>query len=353
MKKFLITERQLEMVINENPEPVVKGIGLKITDEKGEYYKSIVKNFSSEDEFNNWKNKLKEGISIIGVMDIESDTKGVVKEEIDFDDKNYSYTIKLLTRMLQLKYPYILRIIPQRVVNGSLLTINIEFDLNKFYDVTNIKPGFDYDLDYLPTPSPYLFSFVDFRDDSRVNQFGFVFNDKIEEYLKRLNSSQSFKNRIKAYDGLSDEQLHDISLDFGTRIEYLRRWKEEGDSVSFTITDWVPKLNLTDYQEKFGRIDESITPRLRRLDDLRDIILFQTEIQDPCNFEDSDDYASFCINEGMQFFFGDTNYESENKIYMSDYTYDERQAIEDLMFDELYDKLKYAWAENFNPEDCQ
>lgn len=85
-------------------------------------------------------------------------------------------------------------------------------------------------------------------------------------------------------------------------------------------------------------------------DRVRKIINYQTEIQDPENFSDADDYANFCISEGLNHFFG---YDDEWDDYDSGQEYvdqkDEnpvevnqevRQRIEDKMYDEFYEELK-------------
>jgi hypothetical protein len=81
--------------------------------------------------------------------------------------------------------------------------------------------------------------------------------------------------------------------------------------------------------------------RLRRLQELRDSIEFQTQIQDPCNFEDGDEYASFCIDQGLCFFYKDEDCTDDDE-----YEYDEepeREEVENLMYKEYYDELVSMW----------
>jgi hypothetical protein len=56
------------------------------------------------------------------------------------------------------------------------------------------------------------------------------------------------------------------------------------------------KIIITETQSK------ALLKRLRRIQGLRDSIEYQMEVQDPCNFEDGDEYADFCIGEGLSFF---------------------------------------------------
>ena len=86
MKKYLITEEQLNRALTSK---VTKGIGLKIQDGEGEYYKSIIKTFDSDDDLKRWENNLKEGTTVIGMIDIEElqtetlqESTGDVKKKI-------------------------------------------------------------------------------------------------------------------------------------------------------------------------------------------------------------------------------------------------------------------------------
>ena len=62
------------------------------------------------------------------------------------------------------------------------------------------------------------------------------------------------------------------------------------------------KIIITETQSK------ALFKRLRRIQELRDSIEYQMEIQDPCNFDDGEEYADFCIGVGLSFFYGDEKY---------------------------------------------
>ena len=98
------------------------------------------------------------------------------------------------------------------------------------------------------------------------------------------------------------------------------------------------KYIITESQNK-------LLKRVRRIQELRDTILFQTEIQDPCNFSDGDEYAYTCIGEGMRFFFGDEDYEREDDVFSDEERNEGRDEIEKLMFDEYYDDFVELWYE--------
>lgn len=86
------------------------------------------------------------------------------------------------------------------------------------------------------------------------------------------------------------------------------------------------------------------------LDKISDIIEYQTEIQDPCNFDDGEEYADFCIGEGMRFFYGDEDYEREDDIFADETEDHMRDEIEEMMIDEYYNQLVEFWEEE--SKDC-
>ena len=92
--------------------------------------------------------------------------------------------------------------------------------------------------------------------------------------------------------------------------------------------------------------NEALLKRLRRIQEVRDTIDYQTEIQDPCDFEDGDEYADFCINEGISFFYGDENYEREDDTFEDEYDDNGRELIEKLMAEEYYNYLVGFWEDS-------
>lgn len=86
--------------------------------------------------------------------------------------------------------------------------------------------------------------------------------------------------------------------------------------------------------------------RLRRIQEVRDIIDYQTEIHNPCNFDDGEEYAEFCIDTGISFFYGDEGYERTDDTF-NDETEDYlRDYITDMMYTEYFDELVALWDEN-------
>ena len=106
------------------------------------------------------------------------------------------------------------------------------------------------------------------------------------------------------------------------------------------------KIIITETQSK------TLFKRLRRIQELRDSIEYQMEIQDPCNFDDGEEYADFCIGVGLSFFYGDENFEREDDIFADEDENEDngRFQIEQLMIDKYFDKLVSLWDKY--SEDC-
>jgi len=88
--------------------------------------------------------------------------------------------------------------------------------------------------------------------------------------------------------------------------------------------------------------------RLRRrgtdIQKISNIIEYQTEIQDPFDFEDAEDYADFCILQGIHFYYCDEGYcdedeESEDYEGPSEEMVEIREDVEDFLFELHYDEL--------------
>ena len=101
------------------------------------------------------------------------------------------------------------------------------------------------------------------------------------------------------------------------------------------------KIIITETQSK------TLLKRLRRIQEVRDTIEYQMEVQDPCNFEDGNEFAEFCIEEGLRFFYGDEDYEREDDIFADEDENEDsgREEITQLMNDEYYEEFVNQWDE--------
>jgi hypothetical protein len=79
-------------------------------------------------------------------------------------------------------------------------------------------------------------------------------------------------------------------------------------------------------------------------DRIKETILYQTEIQDPDNFEDAEEYADFCISTSFDMYYNEEYDDEDNDDDYDDYSESEKNLINDLYDElhyELYDELHY------------
>ena len=123
-----------------------------------------------------------------------------------------------------------------------------------------------------------------------------------------------------------------------------------------TIIEKIVRSVLNREYKQINGLYESITleelKRLRRIQEVRNTIDFQTEVQDPCNFDDGEEYADFCIGEGLSFFYGDEGYEREDEIFQDEEEDHLRDEITEMMYKEYFDYLSNLWNENKDDYDC-
>ena len=78
------------------------------------------------------------------------------------------------------------------------------------------------------------------------------------------------------------------------------------------------------------------------LEKIGDIIDYQTEIQDPCNFDDGEEYAEFCVGQGIGFYYCDEGYcdeDDEDYIEPSVGMIEVRDEVEEYLYKKYYDEL--------------
>jgi hypothetical protein len=87
--------------------------------------------------------------------------------------------------------------------------------------------------------------------------------------------------------------------------------------------------------------EQMMSLKLRRrgveLEKISNIIEFQTEIQDPCDFEDVDDYIDFCIGQGLNFYYNDG--EEEDVEEPSEEMVDVREEVEKYLQEKYHNYL--------------
>ena len=91
--------------------------------------------------------------------------------------------------------------------------------------------------------------------------------------------------------------------------------------------------------------------RAGELEKIGDSIEFQTEVQDPCNFDDSEEYADFCIGQGVSFYYCDEDYcDDEDYTEPSEEMIEVRGEVEEYLYKKYYDYLVDIY--NYSSKDC-
>ena len=175
-------------------------------------------------------------------------------------------------------------------------------------------------------------------------------------YYRELPDESGFEMyRLTVIDGVSDFVFYnytkfDGATDYDSEIEIIKT----AINMLFKsdLYKYYHDVDCSDYskQDMFESRNPEEIKRLRRVQEVRDTIEFQMEIQYPCNFDDGEEYADFCIGEGMRFFYGDENYEREDDLFADETEDHMRDEIEEMMIDEYYNQLVEFWEEN--KEDC-
>ena len=70
------------------------------------------------------------------------------------------------------------------------------------------------------------------------------------------------------------------------------------------------------------------------LDKLIDMVDSQSEIQYPCVFDDGEEFADFCIDQAVRFYYKDEGYDDDDEDEEYD---DEDEDNDDEIFDEIHE----------------
>ena len=202
--------------------------------------------------------------------------------------------------------------------------------------------------------------------DSVQNLVDMAVDDYVEGCSKRhafrnleLALCKGFKNGTTKLKVLDVKKVHDhynVKLSIHTDQE----WFQRADFQDFEITLQIKVANiigthkygfdiedmeLNDGDEEVISESREMSIKLRRrfsvlkpeLEKIGDIIEYQTEIQDPCDFEDETDYADFCIGQGLTFYYNDE--EDEDYEYPPDEMIDVRDEVEEYLEEKYHNYL--------------
>ena len=203
--------------------------------------------------------------------------------------------------------------------------------------------------------------------ESVQNLVDMAVNDYTEGCSKRkafrnleLALCKGFKNGTTKLKVLDVKKVHD-HYDVILSIHTDQEWFQRVDFQDFEITLQILVANIIgthkygfdikDMELNDGEGEDMIfesremSARLKRrfteLEKIGDIIEYQTEIQDPCDFEDEEDYADFCIGQGIHFYYCDDDYcdEDDDDEQPSEEMIDVRNEVEDYIQEKYYNYL--------------
>lgn len=235
MKKYIITEEQLNKALTAK---VTKGIGLKIQDGDGEYYKSIIKTFDTDNDYRKWEDNLKEGTTIIGVMDIENPQEETLQESTG-DVKKKGRDIQMLERIIKKKYPFITGL-EVNEIKDSFIFLNVHFDLNMFYELTKTSPPQRYIenewWDLLEEKGSYFMRYVDKEENNKVNKISSNIEKELGQIYKVLP-----KNVIHTkYESWDDDYISGLE----TGQSFYKQWRDDKEPMDIGIDNFYPQLDV-------------------------------------------------------------------------------------------------------------
>ena len=189
----------------------------------------------------------------------------------------------------------------------------------------------------------------------------------VDDYVEKCSRGQAFRNielalckgfkngttKLKVLDVKKIHDHYNVKLSIHTDQEWFQRADFEDFEIKlqllvaniigthkygFDIKDM--ELNDSEGEDMINENRKMSIKLLRRFEELEkigDSIEFQTEIQDPCDFEDEQDYADFCIGQGLYFYYNDD--EDEDYETPSDEMFEVRDEVEDYLQEKYYDYL--------------
>ena len=252
MKKYLITEDQMTRIMLKESTNIKKGLALKVQDENGEFYKSIIKEFKSEDDFNNWKDNLKSNVTLIGDMDIDDDVSETINEstydKIPKEKKDIGFY--MLFKTLRLRYPFIIDIIPnldKLKLYGTLLHFDVVFDLNKFYEITNTHYDYHYQnkdhlLELLKNDHHYLSTYTDSTFRDQINDF----DKEIRTFMNNYYATIKPDMRYSKFDLWDEDDFRNSD-----NPEFYLKWSKDKESPMVDAGHWFSVVDI----EKLKKIN--------------------------------------------------------------------------------------------------
>ncbi len=150
-------------------------------------------------------------------------------------------------------------------------------------------------------------------------------------------------------------RLHDES--YQSESNFLDKYSGVLSAMEDMFKDQLEDFYLSEKDNDIINESSEIPIRLLRrgveLEKIGDIVEYQTEINNPCDFEDEEDYSDFCILQGIHFYYCDEGYcdedeDTEDYEGPSPAMVEVRNEVEQYIYDKYYDYLVGL----YNDSDC-
>ena len=142
-----------------------------------------------------------------------------------------------------------------------------------------------------------------------------------------------------------DSALNRIdNKDYSSENSFLDRYNSVLSAMEDMFKDQLEDFYLSQKDEEMINESEQMSIKLLRrageLEKIGDIVKYQTEIQDPCDFDDEEDYADFCIGQGIHFYYCDDDYcDEDDDEQPSEEMINIRNEVEDYIQEKYYGYL--------------
>lgn len=176
-----------------------------------------------------------------------------LKKLLDDSDgvpKMYKQAFNYVAKRLKMKFPYItdIKIVDYGEKTGTLITVNIIFNLVDFYVYTKTTPfiGFldnEESITYLKEERPYLFGFIDSQYANRLTNFGSSHNNSIEDMIRKILIEIPEKFRPKNFYNWTDDDFKTLAKTGLLTVNEYKRWANQNDIPDIMVLGWTPVVN--------------------------------------------------------------------------------------------------------------
>lgn len=162
------------------------------------------------------------------------------------EDDSKTRGFQVLTRLMKKEYPFIIELIPKDVEEGydTYHSVDVVFDLNKFYDFTGTKPPDSYlqphMLSLLEERGLYLRRYVTDEDD---DIYSVEYNKRFDDLMNHLYQRLPSEMRVTKFEGKSDEYFVRNTAT-NRDPEFWIKWRDEKEPIVLEIGYFYPQVDV-------------------------------------------------------------------------------------------------------------